>query len=457
MIDYSLFGTYNRNAIGIILDNIRDRFAISKNEKGWENATVYNNGNGIKIYAQINKYQECPKLFVAFSPHKQYNDNLHNANYFTFVKARNQIIKTFESIGITKELFQEFYISSLEIGINFSVQSDVYTLLNSALSKGSQFFETHNKYKHYRFAENKSDKYLKTKFYIKSEQKDNDQDKTYFELDYCPSNIMRFETKLQRAEKFDYIDFGNMESLFCENAEERITNQLLKEFDKLFFFSIKDINTKKLTNPQQKKYYQYQVKGYWESLNTRNRNEQRKYYSEKMPKKTDIKQELRETILEHLQLKKYVGIPNEIMVKSTSKFLSNFLHIYISENSIDIELNNRFCNLCNYIGIGKTTNLIQKRNENKRVCKITGLDISTQNIRSKFLREKTLKNLKENNHEIYKFLEKKYLTNKAKKLTEKEQLYRICKVIRDTDSNPRNNRARFEERNYPQNQLQFNF
>ena len=95
--------------------------------------------------------------------------------------------------------------------------------------------------------------------------------------------------------------------------------------------------------------------------------------------------------------------------------------------------------------------------QNNKVCVVTGLDISMQRKGSRFLREKTLKKIQNDNPSLYKDLEKKYLTSKAKELSEDVQLYLICKNIRDTDSNPRNNRARFEERNYPQNQLQFNF
>ena len=76
-------------------------------------------------------------------------------------------LKTFETFGISYELFKEFYISSIEIGINFNVQENAFPILNSALMFGRNYFVTHHKFKHYRFAgDSGKGKYLITKFYM---------------------------------------------------------------------------------------------------------------------------------------------------------------------------------------------------------------------------------------------------------------------------------------------------
>ena len=90
-------------------------------------------------------------------------------------------------------------------------------------------------------------------------------------------------------------------------------------------------------------------------------------------------------------------------------------------------------------------------------CDVPNIDITDQQKGSRFLREITLKNIKNTDTELYDELEKMYLTDKAKKLPIEKQIYLICKNIRDTESNPRNNRVRFEQRNYHKQQLQFNF
>ena len=135
----------------LILIKIKDTYFLSAKERGWEKATVFSNGKGVKLYAHFNKHGECYKIMLALSPHKQFNNNLHNANYFTYKQAQKQILKTFETFGISYELFKEFYISSIEIGINFKVQENAFPILNSALMFGRNYFVTHHKFKHYRF------------------------------------------------------------------------------------------------------------------------------------------------------------------------------------------------------------------------------------------------------------------------------------------------------------------
>ena len=96
-----------------------------------------------------------------------------------------------------------------------------------------------------------------------------------------------------------------------------------------------------------------------------------------------------------------------------------------------------------------------------RVCLVTGLDISIQKMTSKYLCSTGLKYYKENEPETYQRLKEKYLTPEKWSLDLPEQFYFIAHNIRNAKTNqhhnPRNNRKRFELRNYPPNQLQFNF
>lgn len=176
-----------------------------------------------------------------------------------------------------------------------------------------------------------------------------------------------------------------------------------------------------------------------------------------MPKKIHQKKELTEIILNHLELKNYVGIPNENELKYRSLFLTKYLRIYTSEKSISINENADFCLRSASIGIRKETKFSQSEQQRKRFCLITGLDISSQKKGSKFLKEKNLKLIKVCAPDLYKSLEKKYLKIENQKESEQRQLYLMCKNVRDIDSNARNNREAFEQRNYHNRQLQFNF
>ncbi|MCE3076738.1 hypothetical protein [Chryseobacterium gwangjuense] len=76
---------------------------------------------------------------------------------------------------------------------------------------------------------------------------------------------------------------------------------------------------------------------------------------------------------------------------------------------------------------------------------------------SRFLFITGLKYYRDNEPEIYKFLQLKFLTSKGKQQTEDRQMERICKNIRNMDSNKRNNRKAYEKRNNKPGQLQFPF
>ena len=76
---------------------------------------------------------------------------------------------------------------------------------------------------------------------------------------------------------------------------------------------------------------------------------------------------------------------------------------------------------------------------------------------SKYLCLVGLKYYKENEPEIYKILEEKYLTEDKKNTDMKTQFYYLAHCIRNVKTNIVHNRKRFENRNYNKQQLQFNF
>jgi hypothetical protein len=95
--------------------------------------------------------------------------------------------------------------------------------------------------------------------------------------------------------------------------------------------------------------------------------------------------------------------------------------------------------------------------QNNSVCLVTKLDISMQRKGSKYLCLVGLKYYKENEPEIYKILEEKYLTEDKKNTDMKTQFYYLAHCIRNVKTNIVHNRKRFENRNYNKQQLQFNF
>jgi len=291
-LDYITFASYNRKVISTIYNNNAIRLHSLANESGWVDYDVYRIDKLIKLYFHRNKFGEYDKVFISFSPHIITNKGRHNANFFNYDSALAIIRLTFFKLGLLQDDFSKFYISSVEIGINFKVHRDPYLILESALMFDRRFFKAHTVYKHYKYVENEKNKYKKVKFYIKSEQIDNRTGLRYHELRYCENNVMRFEIKIERADKFTFFDFSNMNNLFSGSAEQIFKSFLTKEYKKMFFFSLKEVNQKKIKSNIQKKHFsKWQVPNFWEQLTARKRNAEKKFYNE-LEKLFDLKKEI---------------------------------------------------------------------------------------------------------------------------------------------------------------------
>lgn len=327
MIDYTSFKTENIEIINNTFSIIKDTFSKEKTKTGWRRTHKFTNKNGIDIYLTFDRFGNYIKMFIKFSPHSISNNNIHNANFFSLEEAQISILKTFKSLGIERNDLKYFGVSSIEIGVNFRVNRDTYFILNSALLYGCYFFKE-TQFKHYKIAtndnnnnkDNDDDKYLKVKFYIKSEQKKTELDSTYYELGYCDKNIMRFELKLEKINKFKILDFSNIESLFQDNTEEILQNFILYHYERMFFFNLKEIDTQKLkTKPQFKWFGRLQVTGYWETLSSKKRSKEKQKYN-KTPKKFDLKKEIRNNIIEIFSMKKKGDFPLKTSIKKEEDF-----------------------------------------------------------------------------------------------------------------------------------------
>lgn len=98
-----------------------------------------------------------------------------------------------------------------------------------------------------------------------------------------------------------------------------------------------------------------------------------------------------------------------------------------------------------------------KESDIVRRCIVTGLDISMQKRNSSYLCFSGLKYYLTHAPKIYRELEKRYLTTKAKDKDLDTQIYYIAHNIRNTKTNIIHNRRRYEERNILEGQLSFNF
>lgn len=449
MIDYILFASKIPTIINRIESKTQQQgYKKTPPPKGWRNTTSIAK-NGIEILFQHNRYKEKDTVFVGFSPHKLHNQQLHNANNFSVKQAQESILKAFKSIGIERTEICNFYVSNIEIGINFQVARDTYEVLDSALMFGKFFFMQHEKYRHYKSSlpnENKSN-YIKAKFYIKAEQR-NQNDVTNHDLGYCDKNTMRFEMKIKTS-KFKFMDFKNAESLFRKETEEQLKSFLLKEYEKMFFFSLKTVNTRNLTNAQYKQFGRFSVTNFWKTLNPKERSREKTNYLN-LPKKYDLKGEIRENILQSFLLakeqendlkKREEFPPKENRLQNAGKVLFNAdLQRYFSGNS--------------YIDIGKPPHFNAPK---LRFCKITHLNITMQKKDSEFLSYSGLQWYEEHEPETFKNLCRQYLKQSADIKELQKKIIAIAHNIRNKDSNKRKKQKCFEKKFYNPSQLSFNF
>lgn len=219
--------------------------------------------NGITVAFQKQSTREC--LYVTFSPHKQINNNLHNATPLALREAQDNIAETLEKIRIKRSDFYKLDITRLEIGVNYKCELSLDIVFNSFLMFQTSLFKTHKDYSHYKFADsgyrkniydNRRSPYQTFKHYIKSEQRDQ-QGITNAENSYCEDEVMRTEIKTERSGKVKEIGFVTLEDLYRDNALECSVNFLKKNLEKVFVFNPKEIDRKRLKSvPAQKQYYQ---------------------------------------------------------------------------------------------------------------------------------------------------------------------------------------------------------
>ena len=111
----------------------------------------------------------------------------------------------------------------------------------------------------------------------------------------------------------------------------------------------------------------------------------------------------------------------------------------------------------------KETNLNTIKGENaqleqtNRQCLVTGLRIDMQKKNSVYLSNIGLLWYYKNDIKTFLQLQNRFLTSNKRKLKINEQIYYIAHNIRNTKTNEFHNRMKFERRNYPDNQLRFDF
>lgn len=348
-IDYMLVHTMVPQIINSVFQNTKQQYYKVRRKRGWTAWESYSNSSGITLHFKRNKLGELYALFVGFSPHVQLNGGMHNANPCTIQQAIGSVADTLKGVGVHRKDFNLFGISSIEIGANFIIDIDPQTVLARAVMYGKYFFLRHHRHAHFKYAccYNLRSKYKKGKFYWKSAQIDSATKLTYSELGFCEWNMMRIEFKIQRASKFDFIDFANLESLFSTNASDLLTKFFWEQYEQMFFYSSKDVLKKRLSKTELKHYYQWQVPGFWQSCNSRKLDREKLMYSG-TAKCFDMKSHIRSLIAGQCEVGEFIHFPPNRISQKLLFFLPYQVKRYESNYQPHNIMRDQFCNTCYY-------------------------------------------------------------------------------------------------------------
>ena len=457
MIDRITVGNQHAPVMYQLMGVCQDNFRIKSQDNLW---TVYDTGTGISIRF---KYQNknLNKVFLDFSPHKQKNGNIHNADPISIKEAQEQIRLTLGNIGIEKRNFIFWDISAIEIGVNYLSVVAPETILQCFLFYKNARFNQHPLYPHYYYAAGKEgvkgkrndivdrksgdarrNKNCKIKNYCKANQTNNQVSLMYYQLGYCEENVMRFEVNAETMAYCKKWGFTTLDSLFDENILERCIIFLKEHLNEIFVFNPKDIvSDKKLSTPERRKYFQAIAKNFWEGKEKRElRTSKDKWL--KLPRKSDTKKIVVTEILKAVEVQNNTNSD----IKSVSYFRTEEFESE-SEGTPLYRGLNLFKNKRLLIDIGNTTHF----------CVVTGEDISMQRNGEPYLKREGLRFLKSNNPFRYNKIKEKFLSPKLLNASEEKQIENIEKNIKNRIYNEQHNNMSFQRRNYHPHQAQINF
>lgn len=368
-------------------------------------------------------------LEISISPHYHFNNYLHNGNYFTPENCINTVSEILNYLGIEPQEYDRLKVVNIEFGLNIIPEIDIKNLINGLyFYKKATFIipEPQNEY----FKITDGTNYKKIKAYAKGLQF------TDFPEYGIDINSFRFEVKTKQAKKIIKYGITTVCDLLNLNNYNQLGQSLLEEWEQILLISpAPDFNNLKAAEVQLVK--RVNKIDFWSGIDRMKFTRLKEKYYQILGTKNNVHHLIKLQIIDKLSSFQNVTF-------STQKTLMN------SEKLQNVKTPFQQINLENVTS-----------SQNNKVCLVTGLDISMQKKGSKFLCYSGLKYYKENDNEVYRKIEEKYLTQKKRTRSIQDQLYHIAHNIRNTftnvNHNPNYSRQRFEKRNYHSNQLQINF
>jgi hypothetical protein len=361
-----------------------------------------------KTYKGLTFTLFADKMEITGSLHKYFNDGIHNANDFSFL---NSILVIYELEKVLNLDLKNCFIVNLEYGLNVlpimeSVKNIVVWLKYHERNEFRYFPELQYAKLAARYSSNgKINWYKVIKGYAKGLQ-------LFDGKTYGDPNLFRIEVKSKRSKYINRFGIYTLQDLTIGDIYLRLGNELLREWDNVLLLDKTLPDAKELSN--------FKSLDFWENCFNEYRNkfsrQKRKYYS----------------LLSKYPNNLHTQIHN--LLESKLKIFEKELRSGAISTAIQDTANKES---------GAYSIIVKGEFAPKRVCPVTGINISMQKDNSFLLSNTGLKHIKEHNPVLYELLRKRYLprsgySGKHTKY-EKDEINHLSKQIRNTYYNPQPN------------------
>lgn len=362
------------------------------------------------------------------SLHKYYNAGRHNHNDFSYDNICSVLntLETVYKIDLNSEL------NNVEYGVNIITTFNPDRFINSLIMHTGEQFKPFNV---------STDKECSGKEceHINYCIKIYNKQKQYI----LPDNVLRCEIKVIKMRYFEDngISLKTLSDLKNINIYSKMQALLTATINDCLIYdidrSLQGINTKERIILSEGRNFHY-----WQDLKKECKTNRKKYYST-LKKYTETHNKfstgkIKENII-NLNNQKYSelmhtdgNIFTDILTDNTG---ANSHFIYsVNLYPSTLELFNILTTIFQIIENYKKEHLVEK--EKLKLCQVTGLNISMQKGKSKFLSETGLNYYYLNDRNIYYELEKRYLHKQHNNLDIKDKFYYIAHNIRNEKHNP---------------------
>ena len=380
-------------------------------------------------FHKINDTNEFNYVDVCISPHYHFNNYLHNGNDLTPENCIKSIFEILDYLQIKSYELDELKVVNLEVGVNIIPETDVKELTNGIYYSKKTPIKV-NKHPYNRRTEKKITEYKIIKTYAKGLQFKN---KPHLGIDI---NTFRFEVKTKKHRKIKSLGITTVKDLLNIAKYPRLAEDVINEWQNVLLINL----TPDLTNLRREdvQFIKQSVKfDFWNDLITKKHrntfsNNNKKYYNI-LKGKNNLHHLIKLQIIDKIyQLLNCANSPQETPInKGILKTKETALNTINGENA--------------------------QLEQTNRQCLVTGLRIDMQRKNSVYLSNIGLLWYYKNDIKTFLQLQNRFLTSNKRKLKINEQIYYIAHNIRNTKTNEFHNRMKFERRNYPDNQLRFDF